>query len=46
MAERTETDWKDFLALTIAVYQLVMPPLLLMLVLAFAALVVLRVLAG
>jgi len=44
--ERQKPDWLDFLALTIAAYQLIIPAVLFMLLLAVGAVFLLKLLAG
>ena len=46
MRERPRPDWLDFLALTLAAYELVLPAVVLMLLLAVGALILLKWLAG
>ncbi|GLV47452.1 hypothetical protein TJA_06230 [Thermus sp. LT1-2-5] len=42
MREEPKPDWKDFLALVLAAYSLLLPPLLLILGVLFLALLLLR----
>jgi len=44
--ERKKEDWLDFLALTLAAYQLILPGVLLMLLFAVAVVWVLKWMAG
>jgi len=44
--ERPKPDWRDFVALTLAAYELVLPAVALMLLLAVGAVLLLKLLAG
>lgn len=46
MAKDPKPDWLDFLALTIAAYQLIMPAVLILLGVAVLVVIILRWLAG
>ncbi len=46
MREQPRPDWRDFVALTLAAYQLVLPAVGLMLLLAVGAVFLLKLLAG